>query len=59
MAFSEFFLGTVVGFVLCALLVVSAQFPKFERRVKTAFRERVTRGVHMFWPSRQLHGLMW
>lgn len=57
-SFHNLFVGTVVGFLASAALVVAARFPHIEVPPPTHFLDRLTRGARAFWASRELRGLM-
>ena len=52
------FLGTVVGFVASALLVVSAMLPKAKMPPRRSFYERTTRGSRIYLATPRLRGLL-
>ncbi|VEI13802.1 MFS transporter [Trueperella bialowiezensis] len=57
-SYNNLFIGTVVGFLGSAALVMSARFPQIETESESPFLERVTRGVRIFWRTPDLRGLM-
>lgn len=57
--FHWLFVGTFVGFVLSALLVVSATLPPRQRtEAKRSFADRLTRGARIFVNTPRLRGLL-
>ncbi|WP_417413391.1 MFS transporter [Hoeflea sp.] len=51
--------GTVLGFIGSALLVLAASIPAVERASKARpFRERLTRGIHIYIATPRLRGLL-
>lgn len=58
MSYNNLFLGTVIGFVGSALLVLSTKFPHIEPPAPSRFFERLTGGVKAFWAKRELRSLM-
>lgn len=53
------FAGTVVGFLASAALVASCTLPPMPPTTTPApFRDRLTRGVRLFWARRELRGLL-
>ncbi|TLP98581.1 MFS transporter [Nesterenkonia salmonea] len=57
-SYQNLFVGTVVGFLVSAVLVSVSRFPGVEVSPPTPFLERLTRGVRVFWSSAELRGLM-
>lgn len=59
MSFDGLFSGTVVGFLMSALLVFSARLPKQKLAAQPKpFRERLTRGSRIYLATPRLHGLL-
>lgn len=58
MGFSTLFVGTVIGFVLSALLVLSAGLPEQMAAEPTPFRQRLTRGMRLYLATPRLRGLL-
>lgn len=58
MSYSNLFLGTVVGFVLSAVLVLVTRFPAIELERGSSFAERLTRGVRVFGRHAELRALL-
>ena len=56
--YHDLFVGTVVGFLASALLVVTARIPPIGRPAPTGFLERLTGGARVFWASAELRGLL-
>ncbi|MGJ3509058.1 MFS transporter [Enemella sp. A6] len=52
------FVGTVVGFLASAILVLASGFPHIETPPAGGFLDRLTRGTRAFWASHELRGLM-
>lgn len=57
-SYHNLFVGTVIGFLASAALVIAAQFPHIEPPPPTRFFDRLTHGTRTFWASRELRGLM-
>lgn len=57
-SFHNLFLGTVVGFVASALLVVSAVLPKAKLPPKRGIYDRTTRGMRIYLATPRLRGLL-
>lgn len=57
-SYHSLFVGTVVGFLGSAALVLSARLPAVPPVEESAFLHRLTRGVRLFWSTRELRGLM-
>lgn len=56
-SFHGLFVGTVVGFVASAMLVIVTRFPHIEAPPPAPFFDRLTSGVRVFWSSPELRGL--
>ena len=56
--YHSLFVGTVVGFVGSALLVLSSALPAHRASAPTPFLERLTRGVRVFWRTPELRALL-
>lgn len=56
--FHELFVGTVVGFVASALLVLATALPARVAAPPSSFADRLTRGVRVFWRERELRALL-
>lgn len=56
--YHDLFLGTVVGFLASAALVVACRLPPVEAPRPAPFVDRLTRGTRAFWASGELRGLM-
>lgn len=58
-SYGNLFLGTVVGFVASAVLVLSTTFPadRVDRR-SAPFVERLTSGTRVFWRTKELRSLL-
>lgn len=57
LSYNNLFLGTVVGFLASAALVVSAQLPRITAPTEDPFITRLTGGARLFIANRQLRGL--
>jgi MFS family permease len=57
-SFHNLFLGTVVGFVGSAILVLATRFPSMVVPAPSPFFERLTRGARVFWRNRELRSLL-
>lgn len=57
-SFHNLFVGTVIGFLGSAALVIASRFPRIEAPPPTRFLDRLTRGARAFWASPELRGLM-
>ncbi|MGC5629808.1 MFS transporter [Georgenia sp. Z1344] len=56
--YNNLFVGTVIGFLASAVLVVASRFPHIEPPEPARFFDRLTRGVRSFWARPELRGLM-
>lgn len=57
-SFHNLFIGTVVGFLASATLVVASRIPTVDAPPPARFFDRLTRGARAFWASSELRGLM-
>lgn len=57
-SYHDLFVGTVIGLVVSAILVVASRLPQIEPPPPSPFFDRLTRGVRVFWHSRELRALM-
>lgn len=57
-SYHDLFVGTVIGFLLSAALVLASGIPSVDAPPPSGFAERVTRGARMFRLSPDLRGLM-
>lgn len=57
-SYHNLFVGTVIGFLISAVLVIATRFPHIEVPPPTKFFDRLTLGGRMFWTRAQLRGLM-
>lgn len=57
-SYNNLFVGTIVGFLCSALLVILTVFPKIKVVPPSPFFDRLTRGVRVFWRSRELRSLL-
>lgn len=57
-SFHNLFVGTVIGFLASAALVIASRFPHIKAPPPAPFFDRLTRGVRAFWASPELRGLM-
>lgn len=58
MSYSLLFLGTVAGFLLSALLILSVTLPPKAEGTERPFRQRLTRGVFIYLATPRLRGLL-
>lgn len=60
MAYNNLFLGTVVGFIFSALMVVSTKLPRTEpvHTDQASLWHRTTLGIRIFWRNKRLRSLM-
>lgn len=58
LAYNDLFVGTVLGFLASAALVLSTHVPARARQEKTSFRERLTRGIRIYTAIPQLRSLL-
>ncbi|GAB3141402.1 MFS transporter [Marisediminicola antarctica] len=56
--YHNLFVGTFVGFVGSAILVLSTTFPAMRQAAPTPFAERLTRGARVFWCTPALRSLL-
>lgn len=57
-SFHNLFVGTVIGFLASAALVIASRFPHIDAPPPARFFDRLTRGARAFWASPELRGLM-
>lgn len=57
-SFHHLFVGTVIGFLASAILVVASRFPNIDAPEPAPFLDRLTRGARVFWTTPELRGLM-
>lgn len=57
-SYHNLFVGTFLGFVGSAILVLTTAFPAMKRAVATSFVERLTRGARVFWRTPELRSLL-
>lgn len=57
-SFHHLFVGTVIGFLASAILVVASRFPNIDAPEPAPFLDRLTRGARVFWTAPELRGLM-
>ncbi len=57
-SYHSLFVGTAIGFVGSAALVVSTTLPVMNATVAASFGDRLTRGVRVFWRTRPLRALL-
>lgn len=57
-SFHNLFVGTVIGFLASAALVIASRFPHINPPLPARFFDRLTRGARAFWASPELRGLM-
>ena len=53
-SYNNLFVGTVVGFVVSAILVTAARFPVIATPSEAPFLDRLTGGTRLFWREREL-----
>jgi len=58
MSFHNLFVGTVIGFLASAALVIASRFPHINAPLPARFVDRLTRGARKFWANSELRGLM-
>lgn len=58
MSFHWLFVGTAMGFVLSAVLVITTRIPNVTAAVDGSFRERITVGLRIFAGTPRLRGLL-
>lgn len=58
MSYHNLFVGTVIGFLGSAVLVLASRLPHIETPPPSRFFNRLTRGTRAFWASPELRGLM-
>ena len=56
-SFHALFAGTIIGFLVSALLVVSVTLPKPAPKVRRSFFERTTRGIRSYFATPRLRAL--
>jgi MFS family permease len=57
-SYSMLFVGTVAGFAVSALLILSLRLPVHARTRQRPFRQRLTRGVFIYLATPRLRGLL-
>ena len=57
-SYNNLFVGTVVGFVVSAILVTAARLPAIDAPAEAPFLDRLTGDTRLFWRERELRGLM-
>ena len=57
-SYHTLFVGTFVGFVGSAILVLTTTFPAMGQAAPTPFAERLTRGARVFWRTPTLRSLL-
>lgn len=58
LSYHNLFVGTVVGFLGSAALVIASRFPRIEMPPPSGFFERLTQGARVFWSKSELRILM-
>ncbi|MDY6054709.1 MAG: MFS transporter [Micrococcus sp.] len=58
LGYHDLFVGTVLGFLCSAALVLVTSLPRVQAAEQAPFHERVTHGVRLFWTTPELRGLM-
>lgn len=56
--FSELFVGTVIGFMASALLVISVTLPSLKPTERRGIYDRTTRGIRIYLATPRLRGLL-
>ena len=56
--FNNLFIGTVIGFLGSAVLVIVSRFPRIQPPPSARFFDRLSRGARAFFASPELRGLM-
>lgn len=56
--YHNLFVGTFVGFVGSAVLVLTTSFPAMRKSARSSFVERLTRGARVFWRTPVLRSLL-
>lgn len=56
--FNNLFIGTVIGFLGSAALVIASRFPHIQPPPQSRFFDRLSRGTRAFFASPELRGLM-
>ena len=57
-SYNNLFVGTFLGFLISALLVVATRFPSLPPAEPSPFVDRLTRGVRVFWRTPELRSLL-
>jgi MFS family permease len=57
-SYHSLFVGTAIGFVGSAVLVLTTTLPLMKTTVASSFVDRLTRGVRVFWRTRPLRALL-
>lgn len=57
-SFHHLFVGTAIGFLASAILVIASRFPNIGAPEPAPFLDRLTRGARVFWATPELRGLM-
>lgn len=58
LSYHNLFVGTIVGFLGSAALVIASRFPHIEMPSQSGFFERLTKGARIFWAKSELRILM-
>ena len=56
--FDRLFIGTVIGFLVSAALVITTPFPRIEPPAPAPFLARLTSGIQTCWTTSELRGLL-
>lgn len=56
--YHNLFIGTVIGFLASALLVIATRFPDLVTPPSSSFLNRLTQGTRTFWENPELRGLL-
>lgn len=57
-SYHNLFVGTVVGFLGSAALVIVSRFPRIDTPPPSGFVDRLTKGVRVFWAAAELRSLL-
>ncbi|EPH06974.1 hypothetical protein HMPREF1531_00018 [Propionibacterium sp. oral taxon 192 str. F0372] len=57
-SYHNLFVGTALGFLASAALVIASRFPYIDPPAPARFFDRLTRGARVFWASSDLRGLL-
>lgn len=57
-SYHSLFVGTIIGFLASAALVLASRLPAYKAPQQSSFIERLTLGTTLFWSNQELRGLM-